>query len=86
MSGHEGTADTHRLSVQPVQVELVAREVGADNPGDVLAQFAVPVLVRRNETSAPGWTFNYEAMKDDLMRQVKKWALTVNRTQDQRKG
>ena len=85
MSGHKSTADTHRLSVQPVQVELVAREVGADNPGDVLAQFAVPVLVRRNETGAPGWTFNYEAMKDDLMRQVKKWALTVNRTQDQRK-
>lgn len=83
---HDEEKDTYRVEVPPLEVELLTREAGMDRPGEVLARFTVPVLLRHDETTDRGWKVDDEAMKDELMSQLRAWALTTTRPRGERAG
>lgn len=75
--------DTHRLDVQPVKVELMTREVGSTGDGEVLARFTIPVLLCHDDATEGGWRVDGEAMKDDLMSQLRSWVIAATRPEDE---
>lgn len=84
MSGQEGETVTYRMNIAPFEVELLTREAGAAGTGKVLARFTVPVLLCHDDANGTGWKVDDEAMKDELMSQVRAWALAETRPQDDR--
>lgn len=77
MSGHEGVTHSYRGDIEPLGVELVMQEAGSTGDGEVVARFAVPVLLCHDDTTDRGWRVDFEAMEDDLMQQVRRWALNT---------
>lgn len=73
----EGETHSYRGGIEPLEVELVMQEAGATGGGEVVARFAVPVLLCHNDTTGRGWKIDSEAMEDELMRQVRRWALNT---------
>ena len=82
---YDADKDTYRVDVPPLKVELMTREVGEDGAGEVLARFTVPVLLcRDDDTDDPGWKVDEQGMKDELLSQLRAWALTVTRPRGER--
>lgn len=81
---HDEEKDTYRVDVPPLEVELLTREAGMDRPGEVLARFTVPVLLCRDDEEDPGWKVDEQGMKDELLSQLRAWALTVARPRGER--
>lgn len=81
---NEDEKDTYRVEVPPLEVELVTREAGADGTGEVLARFTVPVLLCRDDAEDPGWKVDEQGMKDELLSQLRAWALAATRSRGER--
>ena len=67
----------YRPDVEPLEVELVMQEVGSTGDAEVMARFMVPVLLCHDETDDRGWKVDLEAMEEDLMQQLRSWALAL---------
>lgn len=70
---------SYRMDTQPLEVELVMQKAGSTSGGEAMARFAAPVLLCHDDTNDRGWKVDFDAMEDELMQQVRRWAVNTTR-------